>query len=90
MTIVDPDGNWVQMMNTLQTGGIPGEVLDGVPMVGSHAAFGLNWLIGGWLTGGGRLTSVIGNTIVLHDGRPWISLGTPGNVHCTIPQMLLV
>ena len=30
----------------------------------------------------------IGNTIVLKDGKPWLSLGTPGNVHVTIPQVL--
>jgi gamma-glutamyltranspeptidase/glutathione hydrolase len=34
------------------------------------------------------MRSVIGNTLVLRDGAPWLSLGTPGNVHCTIPQVL--
>ena len=34
------------------------------------------------------MRSVIGNTLVLRDGRPWWSLGTPGNVHCTVPQVL--
>ena len=24
----------------------------------------------------------------MKDGKPMLSLGTPGNVHCTIPQML--
>ncbi len=28
------------MMDTLQGSGIPGMVIDGVPMVGSHATFG--------------------------------------------------
>ena len=37
LSIVDAQGNWVQMMNTLQSGGIPGAVVGGVPMVGSHA-----------------------------------------------------
>ena len=88
LSLVDTHGNWVQMMNTLQSGGIPGEVLDGVPMVGSHGMTSLDAAIGGWFTGGGRMRSVIGNTIVLKDGRPWWSLGSPGNVHCTVPQVL--
>lgn len=88
LSIVDAQGNWVQMMNTLQSGGIPGEVVGGVPMVGSHGMTSLAAGIGGWFAGGGRMRSVIGNTIVLKDGRPWWSLGTPGNVHCTMPQVL--
>ena len=88
LSIVDPAGNWVQMMNTLQSGGIPGVVVDGVPMVGSHAVSDMSYSIAGWFTGGGRLRLPIGNTIVLKGGRPWLSLGTPGNVHVTIPQVL--
>jgi gamma-glutamyltranspeptidase/glutathione hydrolase len=88
LSIVDADGNWVQMMNTLQSGGIPGAVVDGVPMVGSHAQTDLRSAIAGWFAGGGRIRCVIGNTIVLKDGKPWLSLGTPGNVHVTIPQVL--
>jgi gamma-glutamyltranspeptidase/glutathione hydrolase len=34
------------------------------------------------------MRSVLGHTFVMREGRPWISLGTPGNVHCTIPQVL--
>ena len=30
----------------------------------------------------------IGNTLVLKAGKPWLSLGTPGNVHVTVPQVL--
>jgi gamma-glutamyltranspeptidase/glutathione hydrolase len=88
LSIVDPQGNWVQMMNTLQSGGIPGVVVDGVPMVGSHAVTDMTYSIAGWFTGGGRLRLPIGNTIVLRDGKPRLSLGTPGNVHVTIPQVL--
>jgi gamma-glutamyltranspeptidase/glutathione hydrolase len=88
LSIVDEQGNWVQMMNTLQSGGIPGLVIDGVPMVGSHASFDMNGAIAAWLAPGARLRSVIGNTIVLRDGKPVLSLGTPGNVHCTVPQVL--
>ena len=88
LSVVDPAGNWVQLMNTLQSGGIPGEVVDGVPMVGSHATTDLRAAIAGWFSGGGRMRSVIGNTLVLRDGAPWLALGTPGNVHCTMPQVL--
>ncbi|MDP9102073.1 MAG: gamma-glutamyltransferase [Actinomycetota bacterium] len=88
LSIVDSQGNWVQMMNTLQGGGIPGEVVGGVPMVGSHSIPALTSPIAGWHTGGGRVRSVLSNTLVLRDGRPWLALGSPGNVHCTVPQVL--
>lgn len=89
LTCVDEQGNWVQMMNTLQSGGIPGVAVGGVPMIGSHAGFDMDSAIAGWLgVPGNRLRSVLGNTIVLKDGKPVLSMGTPGNVHCTMPQML--
>ena len=89
LTCVDKHGNWVQMMNTLQSGGIPGMVVGGVPMIGSHAQFRMDASIAGWLgVPGSRMRSVMSNTIVFKDGRPVLSLGSPGNVHCTVPQML--
>ncbi|WP_240437486.1 gamma-glutamyltransferase [Sciscionella marina] len=88
LTVIDGHGNWVQMMNTLQSGGIPGEVVGGVPMVGSHAMNSLASPIEGWVTGGGRMRSILSNTMILRDGTPWLSLGSPGNVHCTVPQVL--
>jgi gamma-glutamyltranspeptidase/glutathione hydrolase len=88
LSLVDPDGNWVQMMNTLQSGGIPGEVVDGVPMVGSHGVTSLTSSIGGWFTGGGRMRSTMSNTLVLKGGKPVLSLGSPGNIYCTVPQVL--
>ncbi|WP_369211283.1 gamma-glutamyltransferase [Streptomyces flavofungini] len=88
LAIVDERGNWVQIMNTLQSGGIPGEVVGGVPMVGSHWMNGLDSPFEGWATGGGRMRSTLSNTMVLRDGTPWLSLGSPGNVHCTVPQVL--
>ena len=90
LSIVDAQGNWVQMMNTLQSGGIPGIVVDGVPMVGSHATRACSRDdIAGWLAGGGRIKSIVGSTFVLaQDGQPWLALGTPGNVYGTIPQVL--
>jgi gamma-glutamyltranspeptidase/glutathione hydrolase len=89
LAIVDADGNWVQMMNTLQGSGIPGMVVGGVPMVGSHATFGaLNSHLDATLIKGAKLRCVIGNTIVLQNGKPVASAGSPGNVHCTVPQVL--
>jgi len=89
LTCVDEQGNWVQMMDTLQSGGIAGIAVDGVPMCGSHCTFDTQAAISGWLgVPGNRMRSVMGNTIVLKDGKPMLSMGTPGNVHCTIPQVL--
>jgi len=88
LSIVDAQGNWCQMLNTLQGGGIPGIVVDGVPMVGSHVGTNMNLDMSGWFTGGGRSRSIIGCTLVLQDGRPWLALGTPGNVYGTMPQVL--
>jgi gamma-glutamyltranspeptidase / glutathione hydrolase len=89
LSCVDAQGNWVQMMNTLQSGGIPGMVCDGVPMVGSHVAFDMDGGIAGWLgLPGSRMRSVMSNTLVLKGGKPYLSLGSPGNVHCTVPQMI--
>ncbi|RII20653.1 Gamma-glutamyltranspeptidase precursor [Streptomyces sp. YIM 130001] len=88
LSVVDADGNWVQMMNTLQSGGIAGEVVDGVPMVGSHMVNSLSSPISGWLTGGGGMRAMLSNTLVLRDGKPVVALGSPGNVHCTVPQVL--
>lgn len=89
LSIVDSEGNWVQMMNTLQSGGIPAMVVEGVPMVGAHATFGgLTSSIDGRIFKGARLRQPLGNTFVLKDGKPLFSLGSPGNVHCTVPQVL--
>lgn len=89
LSCVDAQGNWVQMMTTLQSGGIPGMVVDGVPMVGSHARFSMNADIAGWLgVPGSRMRSIMSNTMILKGGRPVHSLGSPGNVHCTVPQMI--
>jgi gamma-glutamyltranspeptidase/glutathione hydrolase len=89
LAVVDTQGNWVQMMNTLQGSGIPGMVIRGVPMVGSHSTFGaLNSAMDATLVKGAKARCIIGNTLVLRDGRPVLSAGSPGNVHCTVPQVL--
>jgi gamma-glutamyltranspeptidase / glutathione hydrolase len=89
LAVVDAAGNWVQMMNTLQGSGIPGMVIGGVPMVGSHSTFGgLASPMDATLVKGAKGRCIIGNTIVLKNGRPVFSAGSPGNVHCTVPQVL--
>jgi len=89
LAVVDKDGNWVQMMDTLQGSGIPGMVIDGVPMVGSHATFGaLQSPMDVTLVKGAKARCIIGNTLVLKSGKPVMSAGSPGNVHCTVPQVL--
>lgn len=89
IAVVDAHGNWVQMMNTLQGSGIPGMVVGGVPMVGSHATFGaLGSPMDATLVKGAKARSIIGNTLVLRDGEPVLSAGSPGNVFCTVPQVL--
>jgi gamma-glutamyltranspeptidase/glutathione hydrolase len=89
LAVVDASGNWVQMMNTLQGSGIPGMVIEGIPMVGSHATFGhLQSPIDATLVPSAKPRCTVGNTMVLKDGRPILSAGSPGNVHCTVPQVL--
>jgi gamma-glutamyltranspeptidase/glutathione hydrolase len=89
IAVVDRQGNWVQMMNTLQGSGIPGQVIGGVPMVGSHATFGhLQSAFDSTLVKGAKLRCVIGNTLVLKEGKPVFSAGTPGTPQLTLPQVL--
>lgn len=89
LSIVDAEGNWVQLMNTLQSGGIPGMVVGGVPMVGSHATFaGVSGHFDVKLVPGARLRTIVGNTMIVRDGAVTHGFGTPGNVFCTIPQVI--
>ncbi|MFE8695056.1 gamma-glutamyltransferase [Cytobacillus sp. FJAT-53684] len=89
LSIVDSEGNWVQMMNTLQSGGIPGQVVGGIPMVGSHAVPNMQASpMTYYQVKGARQRTVMGNTMVLKDGKPILQLGSPGNVHATVPQVL--
>lgn len=89
ISIVDAQGNWVQMMNTIQSGGIPGIAVDGVFMMGSHEQTSMSAHFANWRVPGARMRNILGNTLVLKGGTPWLSLGTPGNVYATVAQMLL-
>lgn len=89
IAVVDAEGNWCQFMDTLQGSGIPGQVVGGIPMVGSHATFGaLQSSMDALLVEGAKARCIIGNTLVLKDGKPVFSAGSPGNIHCTLPQVL--
>lgn len=89
IAVVDAEGNWCQFMDTLQGSGIPGQVVGGVPMIGSHATFNtLQSPIDAVLLKGAKQRCVIGNTLVLKGGKPVFSAGSPGNIHCTLPQVL--
>ena len=89
LAIVDRAGNWVQMTHTLQSGGIPGMVIGGIPMSGSNSLFtGISGDMDSKLVAGTRMRRSLGSTFVLREGNPVYSLGTPGNVYFTIPQVL--
>lgn len=88
ISIVDQEGNWLQILNTLQSGGIPGIVIDGVAMFGSHAAMHTDSMIVGWAEPKTRLSSIVGSTIVLKDGKPCFAFGSPGSPHHYTVQVL--
>jgi len=88
LSIVDAQGNWCQLLNTMASGGIPGAAVDGVSMAGTAAEHGMDAMFSGFLTGKGRLSFVSGSTILLRDGKPHLSFGTPGTPNLTVPQVL--
>ncbi len=89
ISIVDAQGNWIQMMNTIQSGGIPGMAVGGVFMMGSHEQTAMNAHFSNFRVPGARMRNILGNTFVMKDGAPWLALGTPGNVYATVAQMLV-
>lgn len=89
ISIVDAQGNWLQMMNTVQSGGIPGMAVGGVAMMGSHEQTAMSAHFSNWRIPGARMRNILGNTFVLRQGKPWLALGTPGNVYATVAQMLV-
>jgi gamma-glutamyltranspeptidase/glutathione hydrolase len=58
-------------------------------MVGSHSLSSMAAGMSHWMTEGARIKCILACTMVLRGGEPWWSLGSPGNVHCTAPQVLL-
>ena len=68
--IVDAAGNWITSLHTGH-GGAPGIFLDGVRATGSG--------VKAETTGPGRrILAEVTGVLVMRDGRPWLSLGTPG------------
>jgi gamma-glutamyltranspeptidase/glutathione hydrolase len=88
LSIVDEDGNWVQMMNTLQGSGIPGMVVDGVPMIGNHSSVNTFRMMDVKLVENARQRLIMGHTMILKDGKPIMQLGTPGSPPNTQVQAL--
>ena len=88
LSVVDADGNWVQMMNTGNGGGVPGLVIDGVECGGT--AISTSDVTGTSRFGtvvepGTRTRHAIASTMVLRNGVPWMSLGSPGDCIFTVP-----
>ncbi len=88
LSIVDEEGNWLQMMNTLQGGGIPGMVIGGVPMIGNHSSTNSFRMMDIKLVEGARQRLIMGHTMLLKDGKPVLTLGTPGSPPNTQAQAL--
>jgi gamma-glutamyltranspeptidase/glutathione hydrolase len=68
--IVDAEGNWISSLHTGH-GGAPGIFIDGIRATGS----GFPAQTAG---PGRRVTPNSTGTIVAKDGKPWLSLGSPG------------
>ena len=68
--IVDAEGNWITSLHTGH-GGAPGIFIDGVRATGSG--------VKSETTGPGRrILAEVTGVFVMRDGKPWLSLGTPG------------
>ena len=68
--IVDAEGNWISSLHTGH-GGAPGIFIDGVRATGSG--------VRAETTGPGRrILAEVTGVFVMRDGKPWLSLGTPG------------
>ncbi len=92
LSVVDEQGNWVEMMNTGNGGGVPGMVIDGIKCGGTtilaQEVTGTGRF--GWVVEpGARTRHAIANTMVLDEGRPWLAIGSPGDCIFTVPQALL-
>ncbi|MBR0757985.1 gamma-glutamyltransferase [Bradyrhizobium jicamae] len=89
LSVIDRAGNWCQIMTTLQSGGIPGQVVGGVAMFGSHATFGLPGSgFDQWLAPGMRMRSILGNTQIFRHHKPVLQFGSSGAVHANVLQVL--
>jgi gamma-glutamyltranspeptidase/glutathione hydrolase len=79
--IVDAEGNWISSLHTGH-GGAPGIFIDGIRATGSGFP--------GQTAGPGRRVSPNSTgTIVAKDGKPWLSLGSPGVPPQPVSQVLV-
>jgi gamma-glutamyltranspeptidase/glutathione hydrolase len=79
--IVDAEGNWISSLHTGH-GGAPGIFIDGIRATGS----GFPAQTSG---PGRRVTPNSTGTIVAKDGKPWLSLGSPGVPPQPVTQVLI-
>ena len=92
LSVVDPQGNWVQMMNTGNGGGIPGLVVDGVECGGTAVSTGDvtgTGRFGVVVEPGARTRHAIASTLLLREGSPWLGIGSPGDCIFTVPETLI-
>jgi gamma-glutamyltranspeptidase/glutathione hydrolase len=68
--IVDAQGNWITFLHTGH-GGTPGVFIDGVRATGSSVKARTRGP-------GRRILAAVTGVLVAKDGKPWLSLGTPG------------
>jgi gamma-glutamyltranspeptidase/glutathione hydrolase len=68
--IVDAQGNWISFLHTGH-GGAPGVFIDGIRATGSNVRSRTSGP-------GRRILAEVTATFVAKDGKPWMSLGTPG------------
>ena len=68
--IVDAEGNWISSLHTGH-GGAPGVFIDGVRATGSGVKAET-------MGPGRRILAEVTGVFVMRDGKPWLSLGTPG------------
>ncbi len=68
--IVDAEGNWITSLHTGH-GGAPGIFIDGVRATGSGVKAET-------MGPGRRILAEVTGVFVARDGKPWLSLGTPG------------
>lgn len=81
LVIVDTEGNWITSLHTAH-GGSPGIFIDGVAAVGSRFP--------GSTSGPGRRVSANSTGIIVaRDGKPWLSLGSPGVPPQPVTQVLV-
>jgi len=79
--IVDSKGNWISSLHSGH-GGTPGYFFDGVEANGSDVPSDV-------LGPGRRHIAPLPASIVLKDGKPWLSLGTPGYPPQPVTEVLI-